>query len=325
MLFRKIGRTGLKVSAFGIGTSFFGSHTNEADAMQIMDIAFENGINLFDTANIYSGGKSEELVGKFLKNKRHAVVLATKVANRQGPGPNDLGLSRKHIMQAVETSLKRLDTDYIDIYYAHAPDYSTPIEETLRAFDNLVNQGKVRYIACDNFHAWQLIKALWVSDLHNLTHFISIQVPFNLITRDIESELMPFCATEGVGITVYNALAAGLLTGKYNHDQVPELNTRFRLEGIGPVDKERYWSFVNFEAVGRLKQIADAQGKSLTHFSLAWILNNPSISSIIIGVSTSKQLENNIKALEIKKTDDEIKGCDQVWQMLRPSRIFYGH
>ena len=216
MKYKKVGRTGLKVSAIGMGTGFFGSHTNEADAMKIMDVAFEKGINLFDTANSYTGGKSEEIVGKALKNKRHAVVLATKVANRQGPGPNDLGLSRKHIMRAVEESLRRLDTDYIDIYYAHTPDYTTPIEETLRAFDNLVQQGKVRYIACSNFHAWQLIKALWVSDLYNLARFVCIQTPYNLITRDIEYELLPCCDSEGVGVTVYNPLAAGLLTGKHD-------------------------------------------------------------------------------------------------------------
>jgi 1-deoxyxylulose-5-phosphate synthase len=324
MQYRKVGRTGLKVSAFGMGTGFFGSHTNEADATAIMEIAFEKGINLFDTANSYTGGRSEEIVGKFIRSKRHAVVLATKVANRQGPGPNDLGLSRKHIMSAVEQSLKRLDTDYIDIYYAHAPDYNTPIEETLRAFDNLVNQGKVRYIACVNFHAWQLIRGLWVSELHNLSRFISIQVPYNLITRDIESELLPFCAHEGIGVTVYNALAAGILTGKHDPDKAPALNTRFSLEGIGPRDKERYWSPINFQVVAHLKQIADARSLSLTHFSLAWILNNPLISSIIIGVSSAKQLEENIQALELKLTDEDIRGCDQVWRELRPPRIFYG-
>jgi aryl-alcohol dehydrogenase-like predicted oxidoreductase len=324
MQYRKVGKTGLKVSAFGMGTGFFGTHTNEADALQILNTAFENGINLFDTANSYTGGRSEEIVGKFIKNKRQAVVLATKVYNKQGPGPNDLGLSRKHIMRAVEESLKRLDTDYIDIYYAHAPDYSTPIEETLQAFDNLVNQGKVRYVACVNFHAWQLIKGLWVSELHNLSRFISIQIPYNLITRDIESELLPFCAHEGIGVTVYNSLAAGLLTGKHDPDKAPAPNTRFSLEGIGPRDQERYWSSINFQAVTRLKQIADAHSQSLTHFSLAWILANPLISSIIIGVSSPKQLEDNLKAAEIKLTDEEMKACDQVWRELRPPRIFYG-
>ena len=324
MQYKNLGRTGLRVSAMGMGTGFFGNFTNEADSIKIMELAFEKGINLFDTSNSYTGGRSEQIVGKFLKNKRHAVVLATKVYNKQGPGPNDLGLSRKHIMRAVEESLRRLDTDYIDIYYAHAPDYSTPIEETLRAFDTLINQGKVRYIACVNFHAWQLIKALWVSDLNNLARFVSIQVPYNLITRDIESELLPFCASEGIGVTVYNALAAGLLTGKHDLGKDPAPNTRFSLEGIGPRDKERYWSPINFQAVAHLKQIADTHGQSLTQFSLAWILNNLLISSAIIGVSSAKQLEENIGAIDFKLTSEENKACDAVWRELRPPRIFYG-
>lgn len=324
MQYRKLGRTGLKVSAMGMGTGFFGAFTNEADSIQIMNLAYEKGINLFDTANGYAKGRSEEIVGKFIKNKRPEVVLATKVALRQGPGPNDLGLSRKNIIQAVEDSLRRLDTDYIDIYYAHTPDYTTPIEETLRAFDYLVQQGKVRYIACANCRAWQLLKALWVSDRYNLARFDCIQIPYNLLTRDIDYELLPCCAGEGVGITVFNPLAAGLLTGKYDQGKAPAPYTRFSLEGIGQVDTKRYWSPVNFHAVARLKQIADTYNQSLVQFSLAWILNNPLISSILIGVSSAKQLEENIGALELKLTEEELKACDEVWQELRPPRIFYG-
>ena len=324
MQYRKVGRTGLKVSALAMGTGFFGTFTSEADSIQIMDLAFESGINLFDTANSYAKGRSEEIVGKFIKNKRHAVVLATKVALRQGPGPNDLGLSREHIVWAVEESLKRLDTDYIDLYYAHTPDYTCPIEETLRAFDSLVQEGKVRYIACANARAWQLLKALWVSDRYNLSRFDCIQIPYNLITRDIEYELLPCCGSEGVGVTVFNPLAAGLLTGKHDPSKVPAPGTRFDLERIGPVDKERYWSPANFQTVAHLKQIADASGKSLTHFSLAWILNNPLISSILLGVSSAKQLEENIVAMELKLTEAEIRVCDEVWRELRPPRIFYG-
>ena len=321
MQYKKVGRTGLKVSAIGMGTMIFGNQVNEADAIKIMDMAFEKGINLFDTADGYAGGRSEEIVGKALKNKRHAVVLATKVASRQGPGPNDLGLSRKHIIRAVEESLRRLDTDYLDLYYAHKPDYTTPIEETLRAFDNLVQQGKVRYIACSNFRAWQLVKALWVSEQYNLARFDCIQSPYNLITRDIESELLPCCASEGVGVTVYNPLAAGLLTGKHDPSKAPAPNTRFGLEkGY----YERYWSPVNFQAVAHLKQIADAHGRSLAQFSLAWILNNPVISSAIIGASSTKQLEENIGAMELKLTTEETKACDEVWRELRPPRFFYG-
>ncbi|MGP8080847.1 MAG: aldo/keto reductase [Dehalococcoidales bacterium] len=324
MQYRKVGRTGLKVSAMAMGTGFFGSYTNESDSLQIMNLAFDKGINLFDTANSYAKGKSEEIVGKFIKNKRHQVVLATKVALTQGPGPNDHGLSREHILWAVEESLKRLDTDYIDIYYAHTPDYTTPIEETLRALDTIVQQGKVRYIACANALAYQLLKALWVSDRYNLARFDCIQIPYNLLTRDIEYELVPCCTGEGVGMTVFNPLAAGLLTGKHDPNKPPAPDTRFSLERIGPVDRERYWSPANFQAVARLKQIAGAPGKSLTQFSLAWVLNNPSISSVLIGVSSAKQLEENIGALELKMTTDEIRSCDEIWRELRPPRIFYG-
>jgi len=322
--YNKVGRTGLKVSAIGMGALIFGNQVNETDAIKIMDLAFEKGINLFDTANGYTGGRSEEIVGKALKNKRHAVAIATKVANRQGPGPNDLGLSRKHIIWAVEESLRRLDTDYIDIYYAHTPDYTTPIEETLRTFDHLVQQGKVRYIACSNYSAWQLVRGIAVSEQYNLARFGCIQSPYNLITRDIEYELLPCCASEGVGITVYNPLAAGLLTGKYDPSKAPAPNTRFGLEGTGSGQKERYWSLVNFQAVAHLKQIADAHGQSLARFSLSWVLSNPLISSTIIGASSTKQLEENIGALELKLTAEEIKECDEVWRELRPPRFFYG-
>ena len=209
MQYKKMGRTGLKISELTLGTMIFGQQVDEAESLKIMDLAFEKGINSFDTADGYAGGRSEEIVGKALKNKRHAVVLASKVASKQGPGPNDSGLSREHILQAAENSLRRLGTDYLDIYYAHHPDPATPIEETLRAFDSLVQQGKVRYAACSNYRAGQLVRALAVSEQRNLARFDCIQTVYNLITRDIEAELLPTCADEGVGVVVYNPLAAG--------------------------------------------------------------------------------------------------------------------
>lgn len=321
MQYKRVGRTGLKVSPIGMGTMTFGNQVDDADAIKIMNVAFEKGINLFDTSNSYAGSRSEEIVGKALKNKRHAVVLATKVANRLGPGANDLGLSRIHIMQAVEDSLRRLDTDHIDIYYAHHPDYTTPIEETLRAFDNLVTQGKVRYIACSNLLAWQLTKALWVSEQHHLARFDCIQSPYNLITRDIEYELLPCCESEGVGVTVYNPLAAGLLSGKHDVNKAPAPGTRFSLNKNY---YERYWSSVNFQAVARLKQIADAHGKRIAQFSLAWVLGNPVITSVLIGCSSAKQLEENLGAMELKLTEEENKACDEVWREFRPPRFAYG-
>ncbi len=186
MQYRKLGRTGLKVSAICLGTMTYGDQVGETEAINIIEEALNAGVNFFDTADSYAEGRAEEIVGKALKGERHSVVLATKVASRTGPGANDIGLSRKHIMKGIEDSLRRLETDYIDLYYVHRPDYDTPIEETLRTLDDLVHQGKVRYIACSNFHAWQLCKALWMSDLHNLAPFDCIQSPYNLLTRDVE-------------------------------------------------------------------------------------------------------------------------------------------
>ena len=324
MQYKQMGRTGLKVSAMSIGTMFFGSQVSEEEGIKTLDLAFDKGINMFDTADAYGLGKSEEIVGKAIQNKRQSVVLATKIGHRGGRGPNDSGLSREHIIQGVEASLKRLGTDYIDIYYAHTPDYATPIEETLRAFDSLVQQGKVRYVACSNIRAWQLTKSLWVSDKNNLARYDCIQSVYNLLTRDVEYELLPCCAAEGVGVTVFNPLAAGLLTGKYDPNQPPPADNRFGRERTGKREQELYWSPANFKAVAELKKIAEDHGRSLVQFSLAWIINNPVISSAIVGASTAKQLEDNVQAVDIKLTDEEKKACDAVWQELRPPRVFYG-
>ena len=199
MQYKRVGRTGLKISEITLGTMIFGKQVNEDDAIKIMDLAFDKGITSFDTADAYVAGRAEEIVGKALKNKRHSVVLASKVANKQGPGPNEAGLSREHIMQAVEDSLRRLGTDYLDIYYAHTPDYTTPVEETLRAFDTLVKTGKVRYVACSNFRAWQLVRALSISEQHNLARFACIQSPYNLITRTSRRSFYPAAPVKAWG------------------------------------------------------------------------------------------------------------------------------
>ncbi len=324
MRYRKVGRTGLKVSAICLGTMTYGNQVGEIEAIKIIASALAAGVNFFDIADVYTAGRSEEIVGKALKRERHSVVLATKVAQRTGPGANDIGLSRKHIMKGIEDSLHRLETDYIDLYYVHQPDYDTPIEETLRTLDDLVHQGKVRYIACSNFHAWQLCKALWVSDLHNLAPFDCIQSPYNLLTRDIEYELLPLCASEGVGVCVYNPLAGGLLTGKYDPNKSPAEGTRFAHERYEAGYHKRYWSAANFEAVARLMQIAKEHGRTLTQFALAWVLSNETITSAICGATSLKQLEENLGATEVKLSEEELTGCDEVWQQLRPLRFLYG-
>ncbi len=325
MQYRNMGRTGVKVSAICLGTMVYGNQVSETAAINIIGKALNAGVNFLDTADAYAEGRSEEIVGKALKGKRHSIVLATKVAGRTGPGANDIGLSRKHIIKGIEDSLRRLETDYIDLYYLHLPDYDTPIEETLRTLDDLVHQGKVRYIACSNFRAWQLCKALWVSDLHNLARFDCIQPPYNLLTRDIEYELLPLCASEGVGVCVYNPLAGGLLTGKHDPNKPPAEGTRFASEALGmrKMYYERYWSATNFKAVARLKQIAREYDRSLVQFALAWTLSNETIISTICGATSLKQLEENLGAAEVKLSEEELAACDGVWQQLRPIRFFY--
>ena len=324
MKYRKLGRTGLKVSQICLGTMTFGDQVGEAGATEIIKAALNAGVNFFDTANAYVEGRSEEIVGRALKEDRDSVVLATKVGNRMGPTANDIGLSRKHIMKGLEDSLSRLQTDYVDIYYVHLPDYDTPIDETLRALDDLVHQGKVRYLGCSNFRAWQVCKALWVSDLQNLSRFDCHQPPYNLLTRDIEYELLPLCASEGLGVCVYNPLAAGLLTGKHDLSKPPAEGTRFTHESIGSMYYERYWAKENFEAVDRLKQIAQEHGHDLTRFALAWILNNQTITSSICGSSSLSHLEHNVGATEIELSEEALEACDGIWQQLRPLRFFYG-
>lgn len=325
MQYRNLGRTGLKVSRICLGTMTFGSQVEEAEATEIVKNAMSAGVNFFDTADQYINGRSEEIVGKALKGERHSMVLATKIgAWQSGPSVNDIGASRKHIMKGVEESLRRLGTDYIDLYYVHKPDYDTPIEETLRAMDDLVHQGKVRYIACSNFRAWQLAKALSVSELHNLARFECVQPPYNLITRDAEFELLPFCESEEVGVCVYNPLAAGLLTGKHDPKKPPAEGTRFTQERLGPMYVQRYWSDINFNAIARLKQVAEEHGRNMAQFALAWVLNQQAITSAVCGISSAQQLEINTAAVEMELSQEELVACDEVWHQLRPPRFLYG-
>ena len=320
MQYRHLGRTGLKVSELSLGGLAWGAKLDEAESIPIIKSAIDAGINFIDTADLYGKvdffaprrGHSEEIVGKALQGIRHSVVLATKVCARVGTGVNDIGLNRKYIMEGVEYSLRRLQTDYIDLYYAHAFDYTTPIEETLRAMDDLVHQGKVRYIGCSNYYAWQLCKALWISDRHNLTRFHCIQSAYNLLARDVEDELLPLCASEGVGVSVWAPLGGGLLTGKYdayNPNEPPP-------QGRGGY--RNLWRAANFEAIARLKQVAKENGHSLTQLALAWLLQKPAITSVVCGVSSVRQLEENISATEIKLSQDELAVCDEVWQILSP-------
>lgn len=324
MQYRSLGKTGIKVSTLCLGTGEYGNQVEGKEAERIMSSAIAAGVNFFDTADAYAEGRSEEIIGRALKGKRNSIVLATKVGRITEPGPRGFNLSRGYIMKGVENSLRRLQTDYIDAYYVHSPDPNTPIQETLRALDDLVRQGKVLYIGCDDFRAWQLCKALWVSDHDNLARFDCIELPYNLITRDIETELLPLCASEGVGVCVFNPLAGGLLTGKHDPDKPPAEGTRFTLKHVGQMYRERYWSPTNFDAVARLKNIADEYGHSLTQLALAWAIQNETITSAVCGASSLKQVEENVVAIETKLSPEELAACDGVWEQIRPKRFWDG-
>jgi aryl-alcohol dehydrogenase-like predicted oxidoreductase len=325
MKYRKMGRTGLMVSEICLGTMTFGNQIDEAESTKLIKWAMDAGINFIDTADQYVNGLTEEILGRALKGVRHNVVLATKVgAWQSGPTVNDIGTSRKHIMDGVEGSLRRLKTDYIDIFYTHRWDHATPIDEVLRALDDLVHQGKVRYIGCSNYLVWQLCKSLWVSDVLNLARYDCAQPPYNLITREIEDEMLTLCVDEGVGVCVYNPLAGGLLTGKHDPDKPPAEGTRFSNKMMGKMYSTRYWLPSDFEAVAKFKEITRKHGHSMAQFSLAWILNNKAITSVLCGANSIKQLEENVGAIEMALADEELKACDEVWNQLRPPRFSYG-
>lgn len=306
MRYKRLGRTGLKVSEVALGCMTFGEQANEKESQLIIDQALESGVNFFDTADVYTETRSETILGKGLKGRRHETVIATKVFGRVGEAQNDHGLSRKHIMDAVDNSLRRLQTDYIDIYQVHRWDPETPITETMETLNDLVRAGKVRYLGCSNFAAWQLCKALWVSDVHGLARFDSIQPRYNLLSRDIETELLPLCQAEGVGVIIYNPLAGGLLTGKHLQGNEPAPNTRFSLRRLY---MDRYWSDENFDRVERFKVLIGTTGKSMVHVAVGWTLANPAVTSAIVGVSSVGQLTENLKAAEQPLTSGELEAC----------------
>jgi aryl-alcohol dehydrogenase-like predicted oxidoreductase len=316
MQYRKMGRTGLKVSALCLGTMTFGWSADEATSHRIMDVAVDHGINFFDTADIYSrwvegnrGGESETIIGSWLKGReRHKLVLATKVRGIMWQGVNGQGLSRMHIIQAVEDSLRRLGTDYIDLYQTHAPDPETPLDETLRALDDLVHQGKVRYIGCSNYPAWLLMKSLWVSDAHDLARFDCIQPHYSMLHRDeYERELAAVCADQGVGVIPYSPLAAGFLTGKYTRDN---LNPDTSRADSGLI-RELTANPRAFDALDVVQRIASERGTNPSHVALAWLLAKPTITSPIIGARTVAQLEAVVGATDLTLSPIEVEQLDQ--------------
>ncbi len=319
---KRMGRTGLRVSEICLGTMTFGMQCDEPTSFAIMDTAVEHGVDFFDTADGYpmggtfaTVGRTEEIVGKWLKGRRDKIVLATKCWVPMGKEPNNRGLSRKHIFDAVEGSLRRLQTDYIDLYQAHSPDPETPLDETLRAFDDLVHQGKVRYIGCSNFKAWLLASALWISDKAGLARFDCVQPRYNILFREIENEMLPLCNHYGIGVIAYNPLAGGFLTGKYSADAKAPSESRFGFIK-GPASDlyhKRYWQDAQFAAVDHLQQFFKPRGKALTQVATAWVLAQPDITSAILGATSSAQLQQSLPAAELKLDKEEIDCCNEIW------------
>jgi|TARA_B100001750_G_scaffold160267_1_gene129219 aryl-alcohol dehydrogenase-like predicted oxidoreductase len=291
--YRKLGSSGLQVSVVGLGTNNFGGRIDEAQSVAVVRQALDEGINFIDTANIYGRGVSEERIGVALKGVREEVLIATKVSGAMGDGPNSKGNSRHHIMEQVDASLRRLQTDYIDLYQLHFADPSTPIEETLRALDDLVHQGKVRYIGCSNFSAWQTCEAIWTSRSLNLIPFVSVQPEYSLLSRGVEKELIPFCKEYSLGVLPYFPLASGFLTGKYRRGEPVPDGTRLASNSRA---QERTLTDANFEMLERLENFAEEQGHPMVELAIAWLLGNPAVSSVIAGATKTDQVIANAKA-----------------------------
>jgi 1-deoxyxylulose-5-phosphate synthase len=299
----RLGRTGLQVSRLCLGTMTFGLQCDEDTSIAILDRAGEGGIDFIDTSDVYplgggreTQGRTEEILGRWLVGKRDRFVVATKCFGRTGPAPFDQGNSRKHILSAVDASLRRLQTDYIDLYQLHGYDLVTPIDETLSALDDLVRQGKVRYVGCSNFLNYQLVRAIGRSETLGLARFDSVQPRYNLLFRQIEREMLPFCGEDGVGVIPYNPLAGGLLSGKHNRVEGPTSGSRFTLGTAARNYQERYWHDREFDTVEKLSPLAEEAGVSLVTLAVAWVLANPAITAPIIGASRPEQLDASLSA-----------------------------
>ncbi len=321
---RFLGNTGVRVSELCFGAMTFGGkgywtgigQVQQKEADELVNTAIDGGINFFDTADVYSEGLSEQILGKALGDKRKDIILATKVRSRTGPGPNDVGLSRKHIVDSCNASLKRLGTDYIDLYQVHSFDPRTPLEETLRALDDLVRDGKVRYIGVSNFTGWQLMKALSISEKQNLERFVTLQALYSLIARDLENELVPLSLDQKLGILPWSPLGGGFLTGKYRRG-------RPRPEGARRTDPTnqflQYDEEKGFDIVDELEKIAASHQATITQAALNYLLRKPGVTSVIIGAKTKIQLTDNLKTTDWEMTPDEVARLDE---LSKPPRVY---
>jgi len=318
MKYNILGNTGLKVSELCLGTMTFGGkgywtaigQLPQEPVDELVKRSVDAGINFIDTANVYSEGLSEEMTGKAIRNlglKRDDLVIATKVRGKMGEGPNSSGLTRKHIVQQAEESLKRLNIDYIDLYQIHGYDPLTPLEETLRALDDLVTSGKVRYIGCSNLAAWQLMKALSFSTYNHVSKFVSLQAYYTIAGRDLERELIPLLNDQKVGLMVWSPLAGGLLSGKYTRNMPePEGSRRINFD-FPPVNKEKA-----FDIIDVMQPIAQEKSISVAQLALAWLLHQPAVTSVIIGAKKTEQLDDNLKAIDVKLTAEELQKLDDI-------------
>lgn len=313
MHYRNLGRSGLKVSAVGLGTNRFGNKCDLDTTRRILHRALDLGVNLVDTADVYAGGKSEEFIGESIRDRRDRYVIATKVRSGVGDGPNDAGASRYHILDGVEASLRRLQTDYIDLYQIHSWDDETPIEETMRALDDLVRMGKVRYVGASNFAAWQLCRANDLAEMHRWTAFASVQPEYHMLERGIEAELIPYCIAFDVGILPYFPLAGGFLTGKYKRGQGAPPGSR----GESSTYVQKYMTDANYTSIERLTQFAETRGHTMTELAVAWLLAQPQVSSVISGATKPEHVEANVKGAEWVLSEDEVSEVDGILSVKR--------
>jgi aryl-alcohol dehydrogenase-like predicted oxidoreductase len=310
--YSNLGRSGLKVSPACLGAMNFGegpeAPCDEAEARRIIDAFLDSGHNFIDTANVYTGGQSEKVVGRAIAAKRDSVVLATKGRGQQGPGPNDSGLSRLHLTRALEASLRRLGTDYVDLYQMHSWDPDTPIEETMATLDGFVKAGKVRYIGCSNFTGSQIVEAQWAAARMNATPFISLQPRYSLVAREIEGDVLPAAQRHGLGALVYSPLGGGLLTGKYQRGVEPGPDTRYGRRQWGP----NALNETSLDIVDAVKKLAADNGSTPTALSLAWVAGRRGVTSVIIGPRTLSQLEENLPGFDLELSEDTVRQLNEV-------------
>ncbi|MGI0130626.1 MAG: aldo/keto reductase [Thermoplasmata archaeon] len=320
----KLGRTGLNVSRLCLGTMTFGLQIDEAAAFAVLDRAAEAGVTFLDTADVYPlggsverAGTTEKIIGRWLKGKRNQFVVATKAFGRTGPQPWDAGNSRRHIMDAVDASLHRLGTDWIDLYQLHQYDPQTPIDETLQALSDLVRVGKVRYIGCSNFLAYRLARSVGRSEALGIARFESVQPRYNLLFREFERELFPLCLDEGIGVIPYNPLAGGMLSGKHDRTKPPPEGTRFSIPNAGRMYQDRYWHESVFDAVDAFVRLAGEAGLNPATLAIAWVLKQPAVTAPIIGASRPDQLSDTLAALDVQLDDDLLGKLDELTREFR--------